>query len=106
MKRKLGAWFDVDKEGLAKVLARRGKGFVVTELIQNAYDSWPIPPTAVLLVGDTGGIPHWVGIGADSPATFTSLVLWHAASARSFGSASKERMRAKSRTSRWICDST
>ncbi|MEM3116790.1 MAG: ATP-binding protein [Nitrososphaerales archaeon] len=39
MKRKLGAWFDVDKEGLAKVLARRGKGFVVTELIQNAWDT-------------------------------------------------------------------
>lgn len=33
------SWFDVDKEGLAKVLARRGKGFVVNELIQNAWDT-------------------------------------------------------------------
>lgn len=32
-------WFAVDKEGLSKVLARRGKGFVVNELIQNAWDT-------------------------------------------------------------------
>ena len=32
-------WFDVDKEGLAKLLERRGgKSFVVFELIQNAWD--------------------------------------------------------------------
>lgn len=37
--------------------------------IQTAYDTWPIPPTFVLFVGDTPDIPHWVGIGADSPAT-------------------------------------
>jgi hypothetical protein len=32
-------WFEVDKEGLAKLLARRGKGFVVNELVQNAWDT-------------------------------------------------------------------
>jgi len=32
-------WFEVDKEGLAKLLARRGKGFVLNELIQNAWDT-------------------------------------------------------------------
>lgn len=32
-------WFEVDKEGLAKLLAKRGKGFVVNELIQNAWDT-------------------------------------------------------------------
>ncbi len=32
-------WFEVDKNGLAKLLARRGKGFVVSELIQNAWDT-------------------------------------------------------------------
>jgi hypothetical protein len=37
--------------------------------IQNAYDSWTLPPTFVLFVGDTGDIPHWVGIGADNPPT-------------------------------------
>lgn len=33
------AWFEVDRQGLAKLLARRGKGFVVNELIQNAWDT-------------------------------------------------------------------
>jgi hypothetical protein len=32
-------WFDVDKEGLAKVLERRGKEFVLFELISNAWDA-------------------------------------------------------------------
>ena len=31
-------WFDVDKEGLARVLARRGKAFIIYELVQNAWD--------------------------------------------------------------------
>ncbi len=42
---------------------------LIKAYIQNAYDTWPIPPTFVLLVGDSPDIPHWVGIGADSPAT-------------------------------------
>jgi hypothetical protein len=31
-------WFDVDKAGLAKLLERKGKQFIVHELIQNAWD--------------------------------------------------------------------
>lgn len=31
-------WFSVDKEGLAKLLERRGKEFILFELIQNALD--------------------------------------------------------------------
>lgn len=31
-------WFEVDKQGLAKLLARKGKEFVLYELIQNAWD--------------------------------------------------------------------
>jgi len=31
-------WFDVNKEGLAKLLNKRGKSFVLFELIQNAWD--------------------------------------------------------------------
>jgi hypothetical protein len=31
-------WFTVDKAGLAKLLARKGKGFAIFELIQNAWD--------------------------------------------------------------------
>lgn len=31
-------WFDVDKAGLAKLLERRGKQFILYELLQNAWD--------------------------------------------------------------------
>ncbi len=31
-------WFVVDKEGLRKTLARKGKAFAIFELVQNAYD--------------------------------------------------------------------
>lgn len=31
-------WFDVDKAGLGKLLARKGKSFILFELIQNAWD--------------------------------------------------------------------
>jgi len=31
-------WFEVDKKGLAKLLERRGKAFLVLELLQNAWD--------------------------------------------------------------------
>jgi hypothetical protein len=42
---------------------------LIKAYIQNAYDTWTVPPTFVLLVGDTPDIPHWIGIGADSPPT-------------------------------------
>ncbi len=32
-------WFAVDKEGLAKVVRRRGVAFVLYELLQNAWDT-------------------------------------------------------------------
>lgn len=33
------SWFEVDKEGLAKVLRRRGMAFVLYELLQNSWDT-------------------------------------------------------------------
>jgi hypothetical protein len=32
------SWFDVDRDGLRKVLERKGKAFIVLELLQNAWD--------------------------------------------------------------------
>jgi len=32
-------WFEVDKKGLANLLGRRGKAFLVHELVQNAWDT-------------------------------------------------------------------
>jgi hypothetical protein len=37
--------------------------------IQDAYDTWVVPPTFVLLVGDTPQISHWVGTQSNSPST-------------------------------------
>jgi hypothetical protein len=37
-KGKMKNWFEVDKQGLAKILERKGKEFVVFELIQNSWD--------------------------------------------------------------------
>jgi len=34
-------WFEVDKEGLATLMERRGVSFVLFELLQNAYDEKP-----------------------------------------------------------------
>lgn len=34
----LMSWFEVDKEGLGKLLDKRGKGFAVAELVQNPWD--------------------------------------------------------------------
>lgn len=31
-------WFDIDKQGLARLLERKGKSFAVFELVQNAWD--------------------------------------------------------------------
>ncbi len=37
--------------------------------IRTAYTTWALPPTYVLLVGDTDTIPHWVSTQMDNPAT-------------------------------------
>lgn len=39
MKTATNRWFEVDKEGLSKLIERRGKAFVIFELVQNAWDS-------------------------------------------------------------------
>ena len=38
MARSKDSWLTVDRDGLAKVIARNGKAFCVYELIQNAWD--------------------------------------------------------------------
>ncbi len=42
----------------------------IKSYIQNAYDTWTIPPTYVLLVGDVEYIPNWIG---SSSSTATDL---------------------------------
>src|SRR5438093_6429943 len=42
-------WFEVDKQGLAKILERRGKEFTLFELIQNAWDEPGVSKVSVSL---------------------------------------------------------
>lgn len=64
-------WFDVDVDGLAKLLERRGKAFALFELVQNAYDE---DCTRVLI--DFKKIKHglWgLVVTDDSPEGFSDL---------------------------------
>src|SRR6266478_3050104 len=47
--RKSNNWFEVDKEGLARVLERKGKEFALFELIQNAWDEPGVTKVTVSL---------------------------------------------------------
>lgn len=42
-------WFEVDKQGLARILERKGKAFAVLELIQNAWDEPGVTRVSVTL---------------------------------------------------------
>src|SRR2546426_8517167 len=42
-------WFEVDRQGLAKILERKGKEFVVFELIQNGWDEPGVTKVSVTL---------------------------------------------------------
>src|SRR6187401_1293124 len=42
-------WFDVDKQGLAKILERKGKEFALFELIQNTWDEPGVTKVSVTL---------------------------------------------------------
>jgi len=41
--------------------------------IQNAYDTWPIPPNFVLLIGDTDVIPYWPATGPGTDLYYATL---------------------------------
>ena len=41
----------------------------IQNYILDAYNNWTIPPSFILLVGDTPYIPNWTGQGTGSPAT-------------------------------------
>ena len=45
----MNTWFEVDKQGLAKILERRGKEFALFELVQNAWDEHGVTRVNILL---------------------------------------------------------
>ncbi len=69
---KKNPWFDVDKEGLAKLLAGKGPGDAIKELIQNAWDE---SVTRVeVTIGLLPGRPYaQVVVEDDDPKGFTDL---------------------------------
>ena len=48
-KGKMNNWFEVDKQGLAQILERKGKEFALFELIQNAWDERGVTKVIVAL---------------------------------------------------------
>ena len=41
----------------------------IRNFVQDAYFNWDIPPSFLLLVGDTVDVPHFIGTGSSWPAT-------------------------------------
>jgi hypothetical protein len=65
-------WFDVDKAGLAKLLERRGKEFILAELLQNSYDEQTTKVVAAL-ERLPGSRYVTVTVEDDNPAGFIDL---------------------------------
>ena len=66
-------WFDVDKEGLAKLLERRGKHWVLAEVVQNAWDAPGATRVDVYLEPVPGRPLAELTVVDDSPDGFTNL---------------------------------
>ena len=65
-------WFDIDKQGLAKILARKGKAFAALELLQNAWDQ-DISGVAVWLEKAPGSRYATLTVIDDDPNGFSDL---------------------------------
>lgn len=66
------AWFDVDKTGLAKLMAGRPKSFVLYELLQNAWDQ-NVTGVVVTLKEVPGKAQVEVSVEDDDPDGFADL---------------------------------
>jgi hypothetical protein len=66
-------WFSVDKEGLAKLCERRGKVFVLHELLQNAWDCGDATEVRVELRPVDGKPLARLTVTDDSPEGFKNL---------------------------------
>lgn len=67
------SWFDIDKAGLAKLMARRGKQFVIFELVQNAYDAPEVTRVEITLTPVPGRPLVDLCVRDDSPQGFARL---------------------------------
>jgi hypothetical protein len=70
---KAAQWFSVDKEGLGKLLERRGKEFAIAELISNGWDTEANNVNAKLTkVADSRGL-YQIQVEDDDPDGFNDL---------------------------------
>ena len=65
-------WFDVDKQGLAKILERKGKEFALFELLQNAWDEPGVNQVKVTLEY-RGRNRAWLVVEDNAPEGFKDL---------------------------------
>lgn len=65
-------WFEVDKAGLSKILARKGIESAVFELIQNAWDEDGVTTVKVILEHQ-GRNSAWLRVEDDAPNGFADL---------------------------------
>lgn len=65
-------WYDVNKEGLAKILEQRGKAFAIFELIQNSWDT-DAKCVTVQLTPIEGRPLATLHVSDDSPGGFKDL---------------------------------
>lgn len=65
-------WFEVDKQGLAKLLERKGKAFALFELVQNAWDT-SATRVDVMLKACEGSPYVEVWVVDDDPTGFSKL---------------------------------
>lgn len=85
-------WFEVDREGLAKVLERRGKAFVLSELVSNAWDE-AATEVEVRLERIAGTRNVRITVRDNNPDGFKDLshawVLWSSTASAKRGDATK-----------------
>ncbi len=65
-------WFDVDKEGLAKILRRKGPAFILYELVQNPLDT-RAKRIDIRLEPIEGQPKVWITVVDDDPDGFKNL---------------------------------
>jgi hypothetical protein len=68
----MNAWFDISKEGLSKLVARRGSHWILAELLQNAWDAPGVTLVQVTVSPAGRGLTEIV-VEDDSPVGFTNL---------------------------------
>jgi len=66
-------WFDVDRKGLAKLIERRGKIWLLHELIANAWDADGVTTVEVTLFPEEGVPQATVAVTDDAPDGFADM---------------------------------